>query len=491
MRKIKDILYSEQEVDVMLIQPHFLMRLLQADQNEIVKDYWDSMNNNEPLGDLPNEPNHGLFSLAASVKKAGYTVDLLDFHTLDRVLREHDNRMIEQKDIEDSIKKKKAKIFGISSITVASRNALLISSIIKKYHPDAIVMLGGMHPTLFGKELIANPNVDIIIRGEGNKTLIELIESEGKINKLKEIKGISFKDKSGNIIDTHKKSCNHIDADDLPYPDYDLICEESLPLMPRVFSVKGCPFSCAFCSCNAFYNTSYDDYNVCYRDPKKVVDEIEYLYNKYHMEFYCFGDLTFMCNKEIGHKICNELIKRNLGNVKWWCQTTVGQLNEEDLKLMKQAGCVQVGMGVENSSQDALDTMGKPIHFDKTEEQCKLIRKAGISPITYWIIGLAEESFESANKLINKICYFIENELTDLSHIGVPVPYPGSPLFEDPKSFGLEIMHTDFSRYWMNSDELGYSKPAVRTMHLSQDHIYSLWKYALMSASEKYKKRYK
>ncbi len=261
--------------------------------------------------------------------------------------------------------------------------------------------------------------------------------------------------------------------------------------MPRIFSVKGCPYSCSFCSCDAFYKSSYDDYSVSYRDPSKVVDEIEYLYNKYKMEFYCFGDLTFMSNKTYAHQICNELINRNLNHIKWWCQTTVGTLDASDLKLMKKAGCAQVGLGVENSSQTSLEIMGKPIQFDQSEEQCKLIREAGISPITYWIIGLADESFETAKKSIERICYFIENKLTDLSHIGVPVPYPGSPLYNTPEKFGIEIMSKDFSSYWMNSDELGYSKPAVRTKHLSQDHIYALWELALMSATEKYNQRYK
>lgn len=490
MRKLNDILYSTQEVDVILIQPNFLMKLLHNEQNKIVQEYWSAMNNEEPLGDLPNEPNHGLFSLAASVREAKHTVEILDFHALDRFLREK-NRMIERKDIENSIKMKKAKIFGISSITVASENALLISSIVRKYHPDSIIMFGGMHPTLFGEELIKESTIDVIIRGEGNKTLIELIESEGEPQKIKKIKGIYYKDKKQNIFNTPNKSCNHLDLNELPYPAYDLICEESLPLMPRVFSTKGCPYSCSFCSCDAFYKASYDDYKVSYRDPIKVVDEIEELYNKYNMKFYCFGDLTFMSNKNYAHIICNELIKRNLNHIKWWCQTTVGNLNKDDLKLMKKAGCTQVGLGVENSLQSSLDVMGKPIQFDKAEEQCKLIRESGISPITYWIIGLADENFESAINLIDRICYFIENKLTDLSHIGVPVPYPGSPIYNKPAEFGIEIVSKDFSNYWMNSDELGYSKPAVRTNQLSEDHIYALWQLALMSAAAKYKQRYK
>ncbi|MBN7771984.1 B12-binding domain-containing radical SAM protein [Clostridium aminobutyricum] len=489
MRKIREILFSKQELDIALIQPNFLMPILESDQNEIVREYWKSMNNSEPLGDTPNEPNHGLFSLAASLRQAGHSVDVLDFQAFDRFLRETENRLITLEDIKASIAMKQARYFGISTITVASENALHIARIIKEIHPDSKVIFGGMHPTLYGEHFIKHEEVDIIIPGEGNQVIVDIVETSGSESELAKIDGILFKDHTGNVVVTKKRSCCHIELDELPYPAYDLICQESLPLMPRIFSVRGCPFSCVFCSCNAFYSIAYDDYVVGVRDPKKVVDEIEHLYNNYSIKFYCFGDLTFMTNKKQSHEICNELIKRGLGHISWWCQTTVGRLNLDDLQLMKKAGCVQVGLGVENSSQDALDLVGKPFDFRSTEQQCKLIRQAGIDPITYWMVGLGTENFQTSKNMIDRICYFIRNDLTELSHIGVPVPYPGSLLWNTPEKYGLEIVSKDFSNYWMNSDELGYSLPAVRTKYLSREHIYAIWQYALIATAEEYKNR--
>ena len=491
MRNIEDILFSKKCNDVLLIQPNFLMKILEEKQNKIVKSYWKSMNNQEPLGDLSNEVNHGLFSLASSILKAGYTTDILDFQAYDMYLRKSEKRLISNLDIEKAIKNQKAKVYALSTITVSSQNALNIAEIIKKYHPDSIVAFGGMHPTLFFENFINEKNVDVIMLGEGNKSIIEILEACTNVENFYKIDGIVFKDINGKPVFNKKKSNFHINLDELPYPAYDLMCKESLPLVPRFFSHKGCPYSCAFCSCDAFYKNSYDDYKVLFRDPTKVVDEIEFTYNKYKMDFYCFGDLTFMSNKEYGYNLCRELIKRNLGHVKWWCQTTVGRLNKKDLELMKKAGCVQIGLGVENGSQTNLDLMGKPVQFDAAEEQCKIIKEAGISPITYWIIGLGDENFDSAVQTINRICYFIRNNLTELSHIGVPVPYPGSPLWKNPNEYGFTIIHKKFSQYWMNSDELGYSVPAIRTKHLSEDHIYGLWKYALMAATNEYEKRRK
>lgn len=488
MRPIKEILFTKSEHDLILIQPNFLMRILEEEQNEIVRMYWKSMNNQEPLGDMPNEVNHGLFSLAASAIESGLDVDVLDFQAYDMYLRKTEHRMILEEDIRKSLISKKAKVFGISTITVSSNNALKIAGIIRETNPEAIIVFGGMHPTMFAETFIKEKEVDFILLGEGNNTLIEIVKTYPDIEKITKIHGLIY-EKAGKVVVTKKLSVKDNDLDELPYPAYDLVCEESLPLLPRFFSSKGCPFNCAFCSCDAFYRKSYDDYRIIFRDPIKVVDEIEYTYRKFGMEFYCFGDLTFMSSKEYGHAICHEIIKRNLGHIKWWCQTTVGRLNHDDLTLMKKAGCAQVGLGVENGSQNNLDIMGKPITFDKTEEQCKLIKEAGISPITYWIIGLGDETFDSALFTIKRICNFIKNNLTEISHIGVPVPYPGSPLWYNPEKYGFSIVHTDFSRYWMNSDELGYSVPAIKTKNLSEYHIYALWQFALMAASEEYKKR--
>jgi len=489
MRKIEEILFSPQEVDVLLIQPNLLMKILEKDQNQIVREYWASMNNEEPLGDLPNEVNHGLFSLAASLRESEISVDVLDYQAFDRYVREKENRLMNEDDLDKSFKVKKAKIFGISTITVSSGNSLKIAEYIRKYNPEALIVFGGMHPTLFGETYIKEDLVDLIILGEGNQTIVEIAKAYPDKKKISQIQGVIYKAKDGEIVKTPKKSNFHLDLDALPYPAYDLVCEESMPLMPRFFTAKGCPFSCAFCSCDAFYKNAYDDYKMVYRDPVKVVDEIEKVYKEYKMDFYCFGDLTFMANKEMARKICEELINRGLSHVRWWCQTTVGRLTAEDLALMKKAGCAQVGLGVENSTQKNLDIMGKPVRFDATEEQCKLIRQAGLDPITYWILGLGDEDFESAKASIERICYFIRNNLTQVSHIGVPVPYPGSPIWKKPENYGFTIISTDFNNYWMNSDELGYSLPAVKTNYLSAEHIYALWQYALMSAANEYKKR--
>lgn len=486
-KSINEIMYQEKESDVVFIQPHLLSRELKEEQDEIVKKFWNTMHKYAALlGDIPTEPNHGIYYMAASLLKENYSVEVLDFHALDQVIRKDPSKMIEEDDIEKIIKLKKAKVFGISSKTVAIERAIRIAEIIKENHPDSLVVLGGLHPTLHGHDLINGCSaIDIVARGDGEQLIVELMENANNERELENVSGILYRGEGGEIKETERVPVTKIDIDNLPFPAYQLVAKESQPLVPRVLSARGCPHKCAFCSI-----TSYYDYKVKLRSPKVVVDEIQHMVEEFQIDFYCLGDLTFMINRNYCKEICDEIISRGLEHIKWWCQTTVGRLGKEDLELMSKAGCVQVALGVEGGNQDILDLSNKPAPFAEAEDQCKLIKEAGISVQTYWLIGMGGETVESALNRVEEICYFIQNELADATHISVAVPFPGTQIWDSPEEYGYEILHKRFGDYWMNCDELGYSKPAIKTPHLSADHIYMFWKLALTRATREFEKRF-
>ncbi|MCL2051375.1 MAG: B12-binding domain-containing radical SAM protein [Lachnospiraceae bacterium] len=477
---------STEENDIIFIQPHLLSDLLKHEQNQIVVEFWDTMHKHAVLlGDIPSEPNHGIFFIAGTLLKAGYKVDALDFHAYDRYLRYSEGRKVEYSDIEESIRTKKAKVFAISSKTVAINRAIEIGRIIRRNHPSAVIIFGGLHPTLHGQELIKeNPEIiDYIIQGEGEEATLELLQHLEGDRDINEVKNLLYMGENGEVIINEKRLICDIDIDNLPYPAYELICRESSPIVPRILSARGCPHSCAFCSITYYYDRKYK-----LRSPESVVAEIEYMIEKFDIDFYCLGDLTFLLNREYTHKICNLIIERGLSNVKWWCQTTIGRVNKEDLELMKKAGCIQVAFGVEADDQAIINAVDKPYSVTKTEEQCRLVKEMGMTVQNYWLIGLGGDTKESIERRIEQIKYYIENNLTDSIHISVPVPFPGTPIWSDPGRFGYKINHTDFSQYWMNCDELGYGKPVVDLENLTADHLYMYWFLALSAATESFKK---
>lgn len=485
-RPIMEIMESTEQRDVIFIQPHLLTRELKEEQNQIVVQFWETMHKHAVLlGDIPSEPNHGIFFIAATLLKAGYNVDALDFHAYDRYLRYKENRKIELEDIEAAIKTKNARVFAISSKTVAINRGFEIAKLVRKHHPEAKIVFGGLHPTLYGKEMLEeHPElIDFISVGEGEQTTLELMEYLDGKRDISTVKNLVYKDANGKTIQNQRRHVTEVDLDSLPFPAYELICQESSPIVPRVLSARGCPHGCAFCTITHYYDKKFK-----LRSPESVVDEVQYMVDNFGIEFYCLGDLTYQISRDNAHKICNLLIERGLNHVKWWCQTTVGRLNEEDLQLMKKAGCIQVAFGVEADDQNILNNMDKPINATKTEKQCRLVKEAGMTVQTYWLIGLGGDTKDTVERRIAAIKHFIETGLTDSIHISVPVPFPGTPMWYEPEKFGYTINHKNFSDYWMNCDELGYGKPVVNTEKLTADHLYMYWQLALSTATASFEK---
>lgn len=485
-RSIYDIMYSDQEVDILFIQPMQFKRVLYEDQNKVFLDFWETINRySSLLNDLPFEPHHGLLQLAAILEKAGVSVDLLDFHMLDYLFREQHHRMVEESDIVEILQKKSAKVFGISCKTVSANRALRIAELIKQIHPESWVVLGGIHATFQAPEMMkCCEAVDIVVRGEADDIIVPLFRCLQYGGNLSKIPGIVYRDIDGHVTEVSCKKTK-IDLDALPYPAYELFCREGSPMVPRILSARGCILKCVFCASSALF-----DYKINFREPKRVVDQIQHTQDKFGVDFICLGDLTFMANLQRGREICHEMIRRGL-NIKWSCQTTVGRIDSDTANLMKRANCVQIGLGIEGGTQEQLDCSNKNVLLSEAEEQCKIMKDAGISVQTYWVLGLPNESYDSAMKTIELMSRFVHEELTDITHITVAQPYPGTPLYENPEAHGIRIVDHNFDNYWSNGASLGTGYPVTETPYLSNDHIYMFWQLALATVTEEFKRRFK
>lgn len=483
---------------ITLIQPPLLASKTEVDtiQHEYWKVLGESVNRILEERGLANEltraeknftgfiePNIGLFYVAGALKSNGYPVRYCDFHLMDAEVRNKSNRPIEALDIEkflQEIPKEELKIVGISMLTVNYNWGIKIAGFIKKIVPAAIIVAGGVHTSFeFEDVLKKRTEIDIVVVGEGEQVMVELVDrlynNHFNINEISDIKGLAFR-KDDEVVYTGKRPFIR-DLDELVYPLYELLPKRYVEnSVLRVLSSRGCVNQCAFCVPSSFFNT------LRLRDPIKVVNELEYYYKSFNCKMFMLGDLNFLNSYKNAKRFCEELIKREL-KILWMCQSRVDLVDEEIAALMYKAGCVMVCLGVESANQQILDSSNKNITPEKTINACKTIKEAGLKLFTFWVFGLPGETHNSAHQTIKLLRYLIDQGLIDYTHCTVTVPYPGTPIYRNPESFGIKILTDNFDDYWMGCDFLGAGLPVVRTEELSRYEIYAYWQLALAVVS--------
>ena len=229
-------------------------------------------------------PPLGLAYLASTIKEKGYQVIIKDY------LLEKFN----QDDFLDFIKKERISLIGLTAVTPNISNALLVAELIKKEMPETIIVLGGPHATLQARETLEQSKyIDFIVRGEGEFTFTDLIEYIISQKNLSEIKGLTFR-KNGQIIETPAAEFIQ-DLNNLPYPARELLAikdySEYLPCREKpattIFTSRGCPFHCIFCSKPIGGNKPR------YRSPENILAEIKLLKRDYNVKEIIFYDDTF------------------------------------------------------------------------------------------------------------------------------------------------------------------------------------------------------
>jgi radical SAM superfamily enzyme YgiQ (UPF0313 family) len=364
-------------------------------------------------------------------------------------------------------------------MTFSHARALALARLCRTCYPEAPIILGGVHPTAVAEEILRDaPEVDYVVCGEGEVTLPVLLLILDRGGEPSLVRGIALRDPQGKPYRTAARPLLD-NLDSLPFPNYDSVLATGLPFTPRVLTARGCFGMCSFCSQNiTMYRSKYR-----YRNPIRVVDEVQWLKESLGCNYIVFGDLTFMAMPKAATEICEELIRRDLG-IQFWCQTRADLLTPERAQLLKKAGCVQVALGVES----VLDNGNKGTVLSDATAACKAAKDAGLNVQTYWIIGMPQETFDSALHTIDFMGKMIQYGLTDVTHISVLVPYPGTPLWEHPEKHGIRIVNRNYSDYLMNCDSRGYGLPVYETKHLSRHQIFALWELALATAAGHYRK---
>ena len=384
----------------------------------------------------------GLGYLAAVLEKNQYKVDVIDCQVL----------KLSFEDFRSEISKRQPDIVGVTSSTLTYQSALKLVKIAKEACPNCITAVGGSHVTFWDdKALEECPEIDMVVRREGENTLLELVQRIEAGKSYHDVLGTTCR-KDGKIVRNPDRPYIE-DLDSLPFPARHLWPMERLREYEDILYLatsRGCVYWCEFCTTVRMHGRKYR-----MRSPKNVVDELEFLHKTYGVSKFTFCDDAFTVDQARTEALCGEILNRGL-KLEWNCGTRVDMLTKNLLVKMKEAGCVSVWFGVESGSQQVLDAMKKGITPELTMKVLGWVRELELKPVPNVILGFPGETKKSAWKTIK----FIEKIAPDdVGFYNVATPFPGTPMYDLVKEKGW-LRVTDFDKY-------DTTKPIFETPQLS------------------------
>lgn len=371
-------------------------------------------------------PPLGIGFLASVLEEKGCEVKIIDLQ-------------VERKSIQKEIEVFDPVCVGITSVTSTYPNAVAIAADVKSFWDGSIIM-GGHHVSFQDREALRTGYVDVVVRGEAEKFIWDLIRAlDGQIP-LRKVKGISYME-NGTLIRTPDSPLIK-NLDELPWPARHLFpmkIYREIAEITHVLMSRGCPYSCLFCSCTQMARHTYR-----IRSPRDVANEMEYIKKKYGFKMIDFFDDFFTYNRNVVLELCSYLKETH---ILWTCVTRVDYLDFDLLRIMRDAGCYRIFVGGESGNQDVLNKLAKGTRLEEIEEVATYTKELGIDLVPSFIIGLPWDTEEKIKKTIE-----FSHSLDVGSVFFLPMtPFPGTPFYDHAEKYGIQIVEKDFSRFTTRS----------------------------------------
>jgi anaerobic magnesium-protoporphyrin IX monomethyl ester cyclase len=375
-----------------------------------------------------NLPSLGLAYIASFLEKHGHFVTIADMKT----------EMLGIDGLLERVREGNYKLIGITATTVQINSALTIAMHIKESFPEASIVMGGPHPNVMLEEVLSDPYVDYVCRGEGEITMLELAENK----RPESILGLSYK-KDDRIVSNPPRPVIK-DLDSIPFPAYHLLPMtkyvpspgnyKRLPAASMITS-RGCPGKCTFC------NTDIFGRSIRYRSAENIAKEILSLIENYRIKEISFYDDTFTINKKNVENFCAILIENDI-DITWSCMSRIDCVSPYLLKQMQKAGCHSICYGIESADETILANINKKIYLKQVPEVIKWTRQANIDVRASFMLGNPGETEESLKKTID---YAISLK-PDIFVFNLATPFPGTEMFNWAKGNGY-LKTTDWDDY--------------------------------------------
>ena len=349
----------------------------------------------------------GLGYIARIVKEKGHDISVLDFNACE----------ISDSQLSDFLLSKKPDLVFITSTTPSFEDAARKMKIVKTFS-DAKIIFGGTHAT-FKPEDCLEQGANIIIRGEGELTIAEVLDCLENEKTINDIDGISFFDNCKVIHNRERDLIENLDT--IKFPLRTIFPLEKYKIMSIITS-RGCSYSCSYCSASCFWKRI-----ARFRSPENVIEELKEIISL-GFDKIKFHDSTFTLDRSRTMKICDLIIKNNL-KIKWSCETRAEHLDFELLKQMKKSGCVFICFGVDSGSPDILSSAKRNINLNKTIEIFRLTSELDIKRRAYIMFGLPNET----RKTVKETIEFLKKIKPDEIMLSLATAYPGTELYNRKK----------------------------------------------------------
>ena len=384
-------------------------------------------------------PPLGLLYIGTVLKNLGYEVKILDCVPM----------KIGYSELRTEIQNFAPYMVGVTTYTMSMHDVLLCVNIAKEINPATITVLGGHHPTLYPKESLRYKNVDYIIHGEGEESLVELLdalERKAGTEELAEIKGLGFFRYNKEFLNLRKAYVK--DLDSLPIPDRSLLPSNIYmsivgknKMLATVMSSRGCPFQCTFCfTPNKTYRS---------RSNENIIKEINYLIEIGFKEVFFFDDLFALKAAKV-IEFSNALLENNI-KIDWSFRGRISSITEELIHAVKKTGVHRIQFGIESGMDKTLKRIKKGTNTKNIREVIQMCKKNGIQTVGNFIIGLPDETKEDIEETLK----FSRSIGLTYGQYSVLMPFPFTEIYTEALEKGY-ITH-DFWKDFVD-DPIGRSK---------------------------------
>ncbi|MCK4911340.1 MAG: cobalamin-dependent protein [Thermodesulfovibrionales bacterium] len=392
--------------------------------------------------------NVGFVSIAGSLRAAGFEPIYYDamslWHGYDKIAR--------------TIEHERPDVVATTAFTAEIVDALRVLKLAKRVAPEAVTVIGNVHPTfMYGEVLTENDYVDFVVRGEGEHTMVELMQCLDQGGDTAKVKGLAFRNDFGITVTPTRQFISDLDTlpmawDLVDWPIYTYKTMEGSTLAV-VSSSRGCSSQCSFCSQQLFWQRQWRG-----KSPEAVVSELEMLREKFGVDVVMISDETPTLERERWERILDLKIKRGL-DTKILMETRVDDIirDEDIMEKYARAGVDHIYVGVESPSQTTLDIFKKDIKAEMSKRALDLINAQDMVSETSFVLGMPDETPEHMKETVE----IAKHYNPDLAFFLAIAPWPYSDIYSQLEPY---VATKDYSRY-------NLVEPVVKPENMTLDEV--------------------